>query len=99
MATIKWIRGPSHSEIQFKIHDLMITNVTGFGMFSVEVETADQEFSSFKINFTADVDSISTNNEQCDGYLKSADFFNAAINPTLTFVSTKLDKVEFVKQV
>jgi polyisoprenoid-binding protein YceI len=46
-----------------------------------------------------DVDSISTNNEQRDDHLKSADFFNATKNPTQTIVSMKLDKVEFVKQV
>jgi len=94
MATTKWIIDPTHSEIQFKIRHLMITNVTGsFGKFSAEIEGGDQDFSSSKISFTADVDSISTNNEQRDGHLKSADFFDITKNPTLTFISTKVDKV------
>ncbi|HEV3223291.1 MAG TPA: YceI family protein [Puia sp.] len=94
MANTKWIIDPTHSEIQFKIRHLMIANVTGsFGKFSAEIETTDQDFSSSKINFTADVDSISTNNEQRDGHLKSTDFFDTVKNPTLTFISTKLDKV------
>jgi polyisoprenoid-binding protein YceI len=94
MAATKWIIDPAHSEVRFKIRHLMITNVTGsFGKFNAEIEGEDKDFTSSKINFTADVDSISTNNEQRDGHLKSVDFFDTAKNPTLTFVSTKLDKV------
>ena len=94
MATTKWILDPTHSEIQFKIRHLMITNVTGsFGKFHAEVETTDENFETAKINFTAEVDTITTNNEQRDGHLKSADFFEISKYPTLTFVSTKIEKV------
>jgi polyisoprenoid-binding protein YceI len=94
MAQIKWILDPTHSEIQFRIRHLMITNVTGsFGKFTSEVETKDDNFDTAKIRFTAEVDSITTNNEQRDGHLKSADFFEISKYPTLTFTSTKLEKV------
>ena len=94
MATTKWILDPSHSEVQFKIRHLMITHVTGsFGKFTAEVETIDDNFEKSKINFSADVDSITTNNEQRDGHLKSADFFEIAKYPTLTFVSTQFEKI------
>jgi polyisoprenoid-binding protein YceI len=94
MASTKWIIDLTHSEIQFKIRHLMITNVTGsFGKFNAEVETTDQNFETAKINFTAEVDSITTNNEQRDGHLKSADFFEVSKYPTLYFVSTKFQKV------
>ncbi len=39
------------------------------------------------------MESITTNNEQRDGHLKSADFFETGKYPTLTFVSTKFEKV------
>ena len=94
MADIKWILDPTHSEIQFKIRHLMITNVSGsFGKFSAEVETTDENFETAKINFSADVDSITTNNEQRDAHLKSADFFEIAKHPKLLFVSTKMERV------
>jgi polyisoprenoid-binding protein YceI len=94
MATTKWILDPAHSEIQFKIRHLMITHVTGsFGKFNAEVETTDENFETAKVKFTAEVDSITTNNEQRDGHLKSADFFEISKYPTLTFVSTKFEKV------
>jgi len=94
MATTKWILDPTHSEVQFKIRHLMITHVTGsFGKFSADVETTDENFETAKINFSAEVDSITTNNEQRDGHLKSADFFEASKFPTLTFVSTKFERI------
>lgn len=94
MAAVKWILDPTHSEIQFKIRHLMITNVSGsFGKFSAEVETTEENFETAKINFSADVDSITTNNEQRDAHLKSADFFEIAKHPKLLFVSTKIERV------
>jgi polyisoprenoid-binding protein YceI len=94
MAMTKWVLDPAHSEIQFKVRHLMISNVTGsFGRFTADVETTDERIDTAKINFTAEVDSITTNNEQRDGHLKSADFFEIAKYPTLRFVSTKLEKV------
>ncbi len=94
MAINKWALDPTHAEIQFKIRHLMITSVTGsFGKFNATIETQDDKFDTAKINFTADVDSITTNNEQRDGHLKSADFFEASKHPTLSFVSTKFEKL------
>ena len=86
--------GSHSSEIQFKIRHLVITNVSGsFGKFSAEVESTDENFETAKINFSADVDSITTNNEQRDAHLKSADFFEIAKYPKLLFVSTKSERV------
>ena len=95
MATKTWVIDPMHSELQFKIKHLMITNVTGsFDIFQASVETEDEDFSNAKISFTADVDSLSTGNEQRDGHVKSADFFDAATFPKITFVTTKSENVD-----
>jgi polyisoprenoid-binding protein YceI len=79
MSNIKWAIDPTHSEIAFKVKHLMITTVTGyFRKYDLEVETETDDFSSVKkIEFSADIDSIDTNNEQRDAHLKSADFFNS----------------------
>jgi polyisoprenoid-binding protein YceI len=93
MAATKWILDPTHSEIQFKVRHLMITHVTGsFGKFSADVESNDENFENAKISFSAELDSITTNNEQRDGHLKSADFFESSKYPTLTFLSTKFER-------
>lgn len=95
MATTNWALDTSHSEIQFKVRHMMISNVTGsFAKFDASAETDGDNIDSAKVTFTADIDSISTNNEQRDGHLKSPDFFDAASHPQLTFTSTGLEKVE-----
>src|SRR5699024_5151288 len=45
-----------------------------------------------KATFTADINSVSTNNEQRDQHLKSDDFFNAEAFPQLKFQSTSVTK-------
>jgi len=79
MEKTRWIADPVHTEIQFKARHLMLTTVTGyFKKFELEVETDGEDFKkASKILFTADINSISTNNAQRDTHLKSADFFNA----------------------
>ena len=88
-----WKIDELHSDVQFKIKHLVISTVTGsFTKFSAEAETNGEDFAGGKINFSADVNSISTGNEQRDGHLKSPDFFDAANYPTMDFVSTNVEK-------
>jgi len=95
MATKTWALDPTHSEVQFKIKHLMITNVTGsFDRFTVTAQTENEDFTKARISFTADVNSISTNNEQRDGHLKSADFFDAEKFPQIKFEATKTENVD-----
>jgi polyisoprenoid-binding protein YceI len=93
MATTKWVIDAAHSEVLFKVKHLMVTNVTGqFSSFEGTVEAENDDFSNAKIQFTADVNSISTNNEQRDQHLKAADFFEADKYPEVKFISTGFKK-------
>lgn len=95
MATTKWAVDPTHSEVGFKVKHLMFTNVSGsFNLFTVHAETADEDFNNAKVDFSAEVASVSTNNEQRDEHLKSADFFDAAAFPKITFTATKYSSVD-----
>lgn len=87
----KWKIDPAHSEVQFKVKHLMITTVTGyFKTFDLEVETNGDDFNSASnLRFTAEINSVDTNNAQRDGHLKSDDFFNADKFPELSFKGTK----------
>jgi polyisoprenoid-binding protein YceI len=93
MANIKWAVDPAHSEVLFKVKHLMISTVTGhFNKFNVEAETVTEDFNTAKkIEFSADIDSIDTNNEQRNGHLKSADFFNLEKYPKLLFTGKKYE--------
>ncbi len=88
-----WKIDPTHSEVQFKVKHLVISTVTGsFGSFDGQIETDGEDFENANATFTADIDSISTNNEDRDQHLKSDDFFNAEEYPQLTFESKNFEK-------
>ena len=84
-----WTLDPMHSEVIFKAKHLVISTVTGrFQNFEVTLTTdEDEEFNRARIAFEADVKSISTNNDQRDTHLRSADFFNVKKYPKMTFTS------------
>ena len=90
---IQWKLDPTHSEVQFKVKHLMITTVTGyFKQFDLEVETEGDDFTkASRIEFTADINSIDTNNQQRDTHLKSADFFDAESHGQLKFVGNRYE--------
>jgi polyisoprenoid-binding protein YceI len=91
MAT--WKIDPVHSEIKFKVKHLVVSSVTGhFNKFDATVVSESPDFTDAKITFEADVNSISTKNEQRDDHLKSQDFFDAVNFPKITFVSSKILK-------
>jgi len=91
MAT-KWNLDPAHSEITFKVKHMMIANIKGnFTNFNAEIDAEDDTFANAKTTATIQVDSISTHNTDRDNHLKSAEFFNAEANPTITFESTALN--------
>ena len=84
----KWTIDPAHSEIQFKVKHLMITTVTGsFQRFGADIEAPGDDLSKAQVSFWAEVDSITTGNEQRDGHLRTAEFFDVANHPRITFES------------
>lgn len=90
----KWIIDPTHSEVHFKVKHLVISTVTGtFKSFAGSMESENEDFQDAAIEFTLDVDSIDTNQEQRDGHLKSADFFDAVQFPKISFKSSSFKKV------
>lgn len=89
-----WTIDPTHSEVQFKVKHLVISTVTGsFSSYDGKIEADGDDFENAKATFNADIDSISTNNEDRDQHLKSDDFFNAEKYPQLKFESTKFENI------
>lgn len=93
MATTKWAIDPTHSEIGFKVKHMMFTNVSGtFAAYDATITTEDDNFENANFEFSANIDSISTNNLDRDNHLKSADFFDADNFPKLTFKASSFTK-------
>jgi polyisoprenoid-binding protein YceI len=89
-----WKIDPTHSEINFRVKHLVVSTVSGtFRKFNAEIEGANDDFTDAKITFGAEIASIDTKNEQRDGHLKSADFFDAAKYPSMSFVSRKVSRL------
>lgn len=94
MATTKWAIDPTHSEIGFKVKHMMFTNVSGkFDNYEGTIETEENDFSTAKISFSADINSIDTKNNDRDNHLKSGDFFDAEKYPKLTFEGKSFNKI------
>ncbi|TQF69131.1 YceI family protein [Rhodococcus spelaei] len=82
-----WAIDASHSTVGFSVRHLMVSKVRGrFQDFSGAVTVAADGTPSVEAQIQ--VGSITTDNEQRDGHLKTADFFDAEQFPTATFAST-----------
>ena len=85
----KWVLDPVHSELTFKVRHMMITNVKGaFKQFDVSLVTRGTDITKSSIDVTVDATSISTGDDQRDGHLKSADFFEIEKYRTISFRGT-----------
>lgn len=94
-AQTKWNVDFAHSAIKFTATHLVVSEVEGsFKTFAGTMEASKPDFTDAKINFTVDVASISTDNEQRDKHLKSDDFFNAEKFPKMTFKGMVMKKVK-----
>jgi polyisoprenoid-binding protein YceI len=83
-----WTIDPVHSEVGFSVRHMMVSKVRGkFTTVTGEIVTGADPLDS---SATAEIDlsSIDTGNEQRDDHLRSADFFDIAKTPTMTYRST-----------
>lgn len=85
----KWSIDKAHSNVKFAVTHLVVSEVEGsFKLFDGFLEASKPDYSDAKINFTVDVNSINTDNDNRDKHLKGDDFFAAEKYPQMKFVST-----------
>lgn len=93
MAVSKWTLDSVHSTVDFSVRHMMVSRVRGnFNDFSAEIEADPNDLTTATLNFTIDVASIDTRNDDRDNHLRSADFFDVENHPEFTFKSTSIEK-------
>ncbi len=88
-----WAVDPAHSEVDFSIKHMGLTNVRGhFSNIKGTIVYDAANVAKSSVNVTIDATTVDTGGGQRDGHLKTADFFDVATYPTATFVSTSVTK-------
>jgi polyisoprenoid-binding protein YceI len=92
---MSWKIDNAHSQIEFKVRHMMITNVSGwFERFNGTVEFDETDPVLSRVHVQIEVASIDTKEPKRDDHLRSADFFNAAQYPYLTYQSRRVEKLD-----
>ncbi|MBL0938153.1 MAG: YceI family protein [Gemmatimonadaceae bacterium] len=80
----------AHSEINFVADSRMLSAHGFFGKWDADVKLDAANWSNSTVSITIDAASINTRNDQRDNHLRSADFFDVAKHPTITFKSVSV---------
>ncbi len=85
---------PSHSNVAFKVKHLAISSVPGkFGTFTGNFSFDAKKIEDSKASAKISAGSISTGEAKRDDHLKSPDFLDAAKFDSISFVTSKVEKV------
>lgn len=92
--TTTWNIDPVHSVAEFKVKHMMISNVKGqFTRINGVLALDETDLTNSHVEASIEAASITTRDVQRDAHLKSADFFDVATFPTLSFKSTRISRV------
>jgi polyisoprenoid-binding protein YceI len=88
-----WKLDKAHSQVNFSVSHLVISEVTGaFKDFDVSLKADAGDFSDAVIESVIKTASVNTNNEARDAELRSDNFFNAEKFPEIRFKSISVEK-------
>ncbi|HLR50119.1 MAG TPA: YceI family protein [Candidatus Sphingobacterium stercoripullorum] len=90
-----WILDKDHSEIEFRVKHMMISNIKGqFQEFDITLNVPNNDLTNASAEAVVNTASVDTKNSQRDDHLRSGDFFDSEKFPKITFKSTKFEKVD-----
>lgn len=86
---------PAHSSVNFKVKHMGITFVSGkFEKFEGGIIGNLDKMEEARVFFNVEVASVNTSVPMRDDHLRSADFFEVEKYPSMTFESTRIEKVD-----
>ncbi|MGB0064364.1 MAG: YceI family protein [Terracidiphilus sp.] len=89
--TTTWVSDPNHSEVDFSIVHMSVSNVHGrFGNVNATIVYNQSDVTKSTVTATIGVDTVDTGVDRRNNHLKTPDFFNVAAMPTATFTSTSV---------
>lgn len=89
-----WQIDLAHSQIEFTVRHMMISNVRGrFSEFSGTINFDEKDPARSSVEVQIPAAAISTRNTDRDNHLKSPDFLNTAEYPNITFKSKRVQKL------
>ena len=87
-----WQIDPSHSLIEFSVRHMMVSTVKGrFASLAGTIVDLEDDPARSSVEVSLDLASITTGDDQRDGHLRSADFFDVEQYPTITFTSRRVE--------
>lgn len=89
--TSTWTIDPAHSEVDFVVLHMSVSNVHGqFHGLKGAITVNDADVTKSSVSVTIDTGTVDTGVSMRDNDLKSANFFDVAQFPTATFTSTSI---------
>ena len=93
LAADRYAIDPAHCHIGFSVRHLVINNIRGrFTDYAGSIVYDEQDITRSAVEITIKVESINTDVQARDEHLRTADFFDAAKYPDITFKSTRVEK-------
>lgn len=90
---MSWMIDPNHTRVGFVARHMGLSKVRGqFTSFRGEVEGDPEDITTAKARFEVDMASVDTGSPDRDAHLRSPDFFDVERYPTMTFVSTSIER-------
>ena len=94
-ALADWEIDPSHTHVSFQVGHLGLTHTPGlFRKVEGRVKFDDKNVEASSVTITIDATSIDTVHAQRDNDLRSAAWFDVEKNPTISFVSTSVRRID-----
>lgn len=88
-----WSVDKAHTEVNFSVKHFFTPVNGSFGKWDIDLQYDAENPEKSTVTATIDITSVNTGNEKRDNHLRSEDWFEVETHPTMTFKSTKVEKV------